>query len=125
MFARSMHSPSGNLDGSANARICHAAADIPGHNSVNVAIARIGIVLEQSGGLHDLAGLTVSALRNLQFEPRGLQWMLAGWVQSLDSRHLCPGNRPNPGYARTRGTSFDMHSAGATKTNSASELRAR
>src|SRR4051812_122693 len=42
------------LDGSANAHIRAAAADISGHRGVDVGIVRLGRVVDESGSRHDL-----------------------------------------------------------------------
>jgi hypothetical protein len=60
------------MDGRAYARISTAPAQIAGHHVVDLFVRRLGDVLKERNGLHDLAGLAVAALRNLMFDP-GLQ----------------------------------------------------
>src|SRR6202034_4247412 len=81
------HSGGRELDGFADPHVGHAAADTPGHDRVDVPVGWIGIILQQRGGLHDLAWLTITALWNLQFKPRGLQRMLARRIEPLDRGH--------------------------------------
>src|SRR5580692_6333421 len=67
----------GALDGAEDARIGAAAADVAVHVADDVVAARILVGREQCRGLHDLAGLAVTALRHLQVEPGLLQRMVA------------------------------------------------
>src|SRR5882762_3494370 len=52
------------LDSLADSHISTAAADVPRHRSVDIAIGRVRVGGEQGGGGHDLAGLAVAALRS-------------------------------------------------------------
>src|SRR5690242_11860729 len=54
------------LDSLADAEIGHAAAEVAGHDSVDVLIARRWKILKEGRRLHDLAGLAVTALRHLE-----------------------------------------------------------
>src|ERR1700731_582399 len=62
----------GDFDGSADALIRAASADVARHCIVDVLIARFRLLREQIGGLHDLSALAVAALRNDQVLPRRL-----------------------------------------------------
>src|SRR6266508_209856 len=66
------------LDSRADSHIRTAAADVPRHGGVDVAISRVGIGGEQRRCGHDLPGLAIAALRHLQLDP-GLLDLLAGW----------------------------------------------
>src|SRR6266853_1173686 len=66
------------LDSLADAHISAAAADVPRHGGVDVAIGRVGLGGEQGRRGHDLAGLAIAALRDLEIEPRLLN-LPAGW----------------------------------------------
>jgi hypothetical protein len=50
----------------------------------------MGIVFQQGGGLHDLAGLAVTALRDVDLPPRFLQRMHIADRKALDGRELAP-----------------------------------
>src|SRR3989475_3251189 len=65
------------LDSLADSHISAAAADVPRHGGVDIAIARVGLGGEQRRRGHDLAGLAIAALRHLQLDP-GLLDLLAG-----------------------------------------------
>src|SRR5260370_29007306 len=64
------------LDGLPNARISSAAANIARQCLVDIGVGRRRNLLQQGGGGHDLAGLTVAALDDLEIEP-GLLHLLA------------------------------------------------
>src|ERR1700730_4635274 len=59
----------GPLNGFANAQVGHAAAEVPGHDAIDVLVAGRWKVLQQGRRLHDLAGLAVAALRHLEVDP--------------------------------------------------------
>ena len=63
------------MDCCPNARIGSAAAGIAGHRGVDIGITRFRRLSEQRGGGHDLARLTVAALRDVDLRPRLLQGM--------------------------------------------------
>lgn len=56
----------GEFDAGANAHVGAAAAQIAGHGAVNIFVRRLGIVFKQGGCGHDLAGLTVTALGDIE-----------------------------------------------------------
>src|ERR1700749_2086164 len=59
----------GALDGVADPHIGAAAADVSRHRGVDVRIVRRGSSIEQRARRHDLPGLAVTALHDLEFEP--------------------------------------------------------
>jgi hypothetical protein len=63
------------LDRFANAEVCSAAAEIPGHRIVNVRIGRLGIGRKKCSGGHDLSRLAIAAL-----------WHLFGYPGPFSSR---------------------------------------
>ena len=86
--------------------------------------ASAGILLEQVGGAHDLAGLAVAALRNLLGEPGLLQRVRRIQRQPFDRRHRPAGNLRDLRLARERALAVDVHHAGAAQTGAAAELGA-
>src|SRR5262245_17475570 len=54
-----------------------AATDVAAHGFIDVGIGRIRFLCQKSRGRHDLARLTVTALRNVDFDPRLLNRMTA------------------------------------------------
>jgi hypothetical protein len=92
MIGYSSHSRSCKLDGFAYSRVGHAAANIPCHYCVDVAVIGVGIIFQQRGCLHDLPRLTVPVLRNLKLKPCRLQRMPALRIKPFDRRDLRGGD---------------------------------
>src|ERR1700678_2603558 len=124
MISSSLNSRSCKPDGFAYSRVSHAAAHIPSHYGVDVAVAGVGIILQQRSSLHDLSRLAVPALGNLKLKPRCLQRMLALRIEPFDSCDFRAGDRAKRRDARARGASFHMDRAGTAKTNPAAEFGA-
>src|SRR5262249_38769251 len=79
------------LDGFADAEIGPAAADVPGQRLVDIGIGGRRDLRQQGGGGHDLAGLAVAALHDLEIEPRLLNPLAGGGgADSLDGRDRVP-----------------------------------
>src|SRR5262249_51517859 len=70
------HFAGSDFDRLADADIGHAPAQVAAHDGVDVLVARVGKILEQCCGLHDLPGRALPALRYLGLNPGFLQWML-------------------------------------------------
>ena len=68
------HCPRGGLrrllDGLTDAHVGSAAADVAGHALIDVGVGRLWDQVDDRGRAHDLAGLAVAALHDLQVEPR-------------------------------------------------------
>ena len=60
------------MDGLADAQVRAAAAEVAGHGGVDVGVGRVGLLGEERGGGHDLAGLAVAALGDADFGPGDL-----------------------------------------------------
>src|SRR5260221_788219 len=60
------------MNGPSNARVGTAAADVAGHGFVNISVGGLGIFFQQDGCTHDLSGLAVAALRNVDFDSGAL-----------------------------------------------------
>src|SRR5579859_129749 len=114
------------LDPLANAHIGAAAANIPGHRRIDVPIVGRGILREQRRGRHDLPGLAVPALHDLEIEPRLLDLGACG----CRSHALYRGDGPIADRAHGELTGSDrdavqMNRACAAQGNPATEFRAR
>src|SRR5215216_3609425 len=59
----------GGLDRRENTLITSAAADISRHRLIDVVVGGLALLGDQRGGVHDLAGLTVPALRYIFSAP--------------------------------------------------------
>jgi hypothetical protein len=81
-------------------------------------------VSEQSSGLHNLARLTVAALRHLFRDPRALDRMIRMGCQALNRGDLLVSDRSQRCDARSDGVSIEMDGAGAAETATASKFRA-
>ena len=110
------------MNGAPDPLIGGATADIPGHGSVDFIDAWMGIAAQQSGGLHDLAGLAIAALRHLLRDPRALNRM----GTALGEPFNC-GDPPAGGgrYRRLAGMhslAVDVNRAGAAQPKAAPVL---
>src|SRR5580700_4227651 len=114
----------GALDGAENARIGAAAADVAVHVADDVVAAWILVGRKQSGGLHDLAGLAIAALRHLQIEPGFLQRMVAIGRQALDGGDVLARHHGDRRLARAHRPAVEMHRAGAAHAGAAAIFRA-
>src|SRR5262245_57695961 len=84
---RGAHRTVGRLeDGGANARVGSAAAQIAAHRGVDVGVGRLRGLRERGRGGHDLAGLAVTALRDVDVLPRDLQRVIPVRRQPFDRR---------------------------------------
>src|SRR6478752_4512627 len=63
------HLSSGRVYRRADAWIGAATAKIAGHHLIDLLVGWLGDMLKKRNGLHDLAGLTVAALRHLMRDP--------------------------------------------------------
>src|SRR5277367_5270802 len=80
------------LDGGGNALIAAAAADVAAHRVVDLGLRRVLRRRQQRGGLHDLAGLAIAALRDVQGAPRLLHRVIPIAIEALDRYHRAPGD---------------------------------
>ncbi len=78
----------GRMNRGADAGIGGAAADVAAHRGIDVGIGRRGILFQQRRRRHDLSGLAVAALRDLQFDPGRLHRLGLLALQALDGRDL-------------------------------------
>src|ERR1700730_7882536 len=86
--------------------------------------ARVGVLGEQGGRLHDLAGLAVAALRNLLGDPRLLQRMVALGAEAFDGGDLLAGDVAERSLAGSHGLAVDVNRTGAAQAGAAAEFRA-
>src|SRR5262249_51122712 len=112
------------FDRPADADIGHASAQIAAHDGVDVLVARVGKILEQRCGLHDLSGLAIPALRCLRLNPGLLQRMLTVRVEPLDRRDRRVRHRAERRDAGADRASINVHSACAAHADATAEFRA-
>src|SRR5258708_525005 len=113
------------LDGLADARIGAAAANVPRHRLVDIGIGGSRYLHEQRTGGHDLPGLTVAALHDLEIEP-GLLDLLArrGVAAGLDGSDGMADGGAHRHHAGSPGDAIQVHGAGAAQRGAAAELGA-
>src|SRR4051794_22004398 len=107
-----------------NSCVRSASAEIAVHRGIDLRVGWLRRLRQQRGGLHDLPGLTVSALRNVVFLPRGLARVRAVRAEPFDGGDLLPGHHFHRGEATANRFAVLMHGAAATEADAASELRA-
>src|SRR5258707_6881181 len=103
----------------ANALIGAAAADI-GHRLIDVLFGRLGVLLEQSRGRHDLSGLAIAALRHVEPGPGLLDGMRGVGRKALVGDDLVAGfEAAERDRAGALHLAVDVHRAGAALRNAA------
>src|SRR5215831_12727710 len=107
-----------------NAEIRRATADVAVHRGVDIRIGRIGLARQQRRRRHELAGLTVSALRHVELLPRALQRMRPVGREAFDRRDLGARHRRDAALARPDRRAVHLHRARAALGDTAAELRA-
>src|SRR2546428_8792121 len=113
------------LDGLADARISAAATNVPRHRLVDIGVSGRRDLRQQRGGGHDLAGLTVAALDDLEIEP-GLLDLLAGRrsADGLDGGDRMSDRSAHRHHAGSPRHAVQVHGAGAAQCDAAAELGA-
>src|SRR5713226_2716306 len=110
------------LDTGADSRISAAAADVPGHGGVDVGVGRFGLGGEQRGGGHDLAGLAIATLRNLELVPGLLNPFTGdGGANGLDRGDALVARCGNRRHARAHGLAVEVYRARAAQGAAAAE----
>src|SRR5262249_16275796 len=113
----------GGANGRVDALIATAAAQIARHRGVDLHIAGRRLALEEGRGLHDLAGLTVAALRHVQGSPGDLHRVLALGVEAFDRDHRLARHVGHCDRAGADSLALKMDRTGAAKTKAATKLR--
>src|SRR5689334_8129936 len=111
------------MNGFTNALIRATAANVAGHEVVDIGISGIGFLGQQSDCGHDLSGLAVAALRNVFSDPGLLDGMETAVVgEAFDGGDFLSGNGGDGGLAGARGFAIDVHGAGATEAGAAAKF---
>src|SRR5689334_19036996 len=111
------------LDRGADAVVGAASADIPRHGRVDVVICRLRRFLQQRRRRHDLAGLAVAALHDLQLQPGLLQGRaLRRLADRLDRSDRAVADAVDRRLAGADRLAVEMHGAGAAQRLAAAEL---
>src|ERR1700746_3310202 len=105
------------LCGGGDALVAATSADVAAHRVVDLGLGRVLRRRQQRGGLHDLAGLTIAALRHIQSAPRLLYRVVPLTIEPLDCRHRAVGGIADGCSAGTGGLAIEMHSAGGANSH--------
>src|SRR5262249_47932442 len=120
-----LHLPArGALDGADDPAVGPAAAEIAVHRLHDLRTRGLRRLRQQGRGLHDLARLTVAALKHLLGDPRLLRRMTAIRRQAFDCRDPLAFDGLHPGHAGPHGLTVDVHGTGAAHRDAAAVLRA-
>src|ERR1043165_8132966 len=111
------------LDSLANPEIRRAATQVAPHRAVDLRIARLRVAFEQRSRRHELAALTIPALRNVELAPGLLQRMFSRGVEALDRGHGLSAHRRDLRLARACRCAVEVDGAGAALTDAAPVLR--
>jgi hypothetical protein len=114
----------GATNGGANAVVGATPADVSSHGVIDLLVGRVWRLCEQRRCRHDLARLTIPALRNVDFDPSYLHGMIVVSRKTLDGRHFLTGNGRYRCDAGTRSLSVDVNRTGSAQCHAAPELRA-
>ena len=112
------------MDGSSDARVSPTTADVAGHGPINVFVGRFGIFAEQNRGAHDLAGLAVATLRNVDFNPGLLDGVGVIGGEALDGGYMFSGNARERRNAGADGMAVEVYGAGAAQSHAAAKFSA-
>src|ERR1700722_1501374 len=112
------------VHGGTNALIRSAPANVAAHGGVDIRVGRFRRHCQQRGGGHDLPGLAIAALHDIDIDPRALHGMTRIGGKSFDGRDLLAGDSRRGRYARAQRRAVDMHRASAALRHAATEFRA-
>src|SRR2546422_1039929 len=113
------------MDGGPNTLVGPASADVARHAVVDVGVGWGGFAGEQRRRRHDLTGLAVATLRDVDLHPRLLNRVIGALRQSLDRGHAPAGDRRGGRDARAHGGAVDVNGAGPADRDAASVLGSR
>ena len=113
------------MDGSTDAHIGATSADIACHGTVYISIAGFLVGFQQRRGAHDLAALTVTALRDVMLDPCRL-YCLADLVlaHGFYGGDFLPGDGRNRSDARAYWLAIQVHGTGTAQCRTAAKLGA-
>src|SRR5829696_3274230 len=113
------------LDGLDDVHVARAAAQVAGDPLADLVLGRIGVLLQQVGGLHDHAGGAEAALEAVLVPERLLERVqLAALLHALDRAHLGAVRLDGEHRARLRTAPVDVDGAGAAVARVAARVGA-
>lgn len=112
------------MDSTSDAAVGSATANVAGHGVVDVAIRRLRFLFEERGCGHQLAGLAIAALRDVEFDPGFLERMGAVRRKTFDGGNALSFAARNCRDAGSNGLAVHMHRARPALSDSATEFGA-
>src|ERR1700722_20160124 len=113
------------LDGGADALIGATSTDVAVHDAIYIGVRGMRRLFQQRRGLHDLAGLTIAALRHIQRAPSLLERVIACSIEALDGGDRLAVGVADRRLTRSDGFAVEMDGAGAARGHPATKLRSR
>src|ERR1700744_1812490 len=99
-----------------DALVTAATADVAGHRFAYLIVGGFWILREQRGCLHDLTGLAIAALRDVDLAPGLLDRVIPGRMQAFDRGDLAADHVGDRRDAGTHGLLVNHHGAGAAES---------
>src|SRR5262249_9493985 len=103
--------------------IAAAAADVAAHRAVDLVLRGVLVCREERGGLHDLTGLAIAALRDVENAPGLLNRVIALRIERLDRRHRATRDIAHRGDAGTPGLAVDVTRASPAQRDATAVFR--
>src|SRR5271154_2010415 len=113
------------LDGGADALIGATSTDVAVHDAIYIGIRGMRRLFQERRGLHDLAGLTITALWHVQRAPSLLERVIACRVEPLDRGDCLAVDVADRRNAGSYGFAVDVDGAGAARGHPAAKFRSR
>ncbi len=110
------------MNGRPDAGVGTATAEISGHRRVDICVSWLVLLPEKGRRTHDLAGLAIPALRDVELNPRRLQRVGTCPGKTFNSRDLLLANGGHRGQATADRFAVDMNGAGTAHSHTTPEL---
>src|SRR5271168_3971900 len=111
------------LDGGADALIGATSTDVAVHDAIYIGIRGMRRLFQQRRGLHDLAGLTIAALRHIHRAPSLLERVIALRVEAFDGGDSLAVDVADRRNAGSYGFAVEVDGAGAARGHAAAKFR--
>ena len=109
----------------ADALIGAAAANVAAHGVVNIGVGGFWFLGEQGDCGHDLAGLAVTALGNIFFNPGFLDGVRTIGGEAFNGKDFLATDAGDGSDAGASGFAVDVNGASTAESHAATEFRAR
>jgi hypothetical protein len=108
-----------------DALVTATATDVTRHRFANLIVVGFCIFDQQGCGLHDLTGLAISALWNIELAPGLLHRVIPGGMKTFDCRNFPVDGIGNRGDAGANGLLVEHNGACPAQSLAAAVFRAR